>query len=356
MKTLMLALLMLIAGYLAFWPVPIDPVSWKAPKAPPLEGVYAINSYLANVQRIGTGIGKGPEDVLPDGKGYLYTGYADGRIVRMNATGDNPVVLADTQGRPLGLALDQENRLIVADADKGLLRISNGNIEVLATQADGTPFGFTNNVDIARDGRIFFTDASSRYGMDAGGKDDILEHGGHGRLMVFSPDTMTVKVLLDGLQFANGVALAPDESAVLVAETGAYRIRRYWLEGVQAGTHDIFIDNLPGFPDNLSSNGTDTYWLALYAPRNAMLDAMSSRPFVRKIAWRLPEFVQPQPAKHAMVLGLSLQGDVIHNLQHQGPDSYYHVTGVREWNGWLWLGNLDQPSLAAISMPPMEQP
>ncbi len=356
MKVL-LSFLLLVVGYLAFWPVPIEPVSWEAPEAPPLEGVYAINGYLANVQRLGTGVGIGPEDVLPDGNGNLYTGYADGRIVRMNATGKNPVTVADTQGRPLGLALDRENRLIVADADKGLLRIDNGAIEVLATEANGIPFGFTNNVDIAHDGRIFFSDASSRYGFDAGGKDDILEHGGHGRLMVYDPSTRTVRVLLDGLQFANGVALTPDQSAVLVAETGAYRIQRYWLEGAQAGTHDIFIDNLPGLPDNLSSNGKDTYWLALFAPRNVMLDAMSGHPFVRKIAWRLPEFIQPKPAKHAMVLGLSLQGEVIHNLQHKGPDSYFHTTGVREWNGWLWLGNLDQPSLAAISIPPLtEQP
>jgi hypothetical protein len=137
-------------------------------------------------------------------------------------------------------------------------------------------------------------------------------------------------VLLDGLQFANGVALAPDGRSVLVAQTGRYDVLRYWLRGERAGTHEVFIDNLPGIPDGLSSNGRDTYWLALFTVRNPALDALSGWPRLRKVVFRLPEFLQPQPVRHAFVLGLSLDGEVLHNLQHPGADSFAPVTSATE--------------------------
>jgi hypothetical protein len=59
--------------------------------------------------------------------------------------------------------------------------------------------------------------------------------------------------MLTGLHFANGVALAADESFVAVAETGAYRLTRLWLSSPDPGRSDMLVDNLPGFPDNPGS-------------------------------------------------------------------------------------------------------
>lgn len=356
MKKILLALLVLLFAWLLFWPVPIEPVAWEAPEAPELEGVYAVNERLADVKRLAEGEGVGPEDVVVDDEGYLYTGYEDGRVVRFDPDGTNPDLIANTGGRPLGLAFDDQGRLIVADGYRGLLRIQeSGAIEVLATKAEGVPFRFTNNVAVSDDGRIYFSDASSQFGPAMKARDDIIEHGGHGRLLQYSPDTGETRVLLDGLQFANGVALAPDQKSVLVAQTGNYDILRYWLEGERAGEHDTLIDNLPGLPDNISSNGNDTIWVALYAPRNAALDAMSSWPFLRKLAFRLPQALQPQPAPHAFVLGLSPDGTVTHNLQHRGENSYHPITGVFEHGDKLYLGSLEHPSLGVISLPETDQ-
>lgn len=352
MKRFALALLALLLAYLLFWPVPIDPVAWKAPQAPELEGRYALNDRLANVERIAGGVGVGPEDVVVDEAGHLYTGYEDGRVVRLNPRGEKEELLADTGGRPLGLVFDHSGSLIVADGYKGLLRISEeGNVEVLATEAEGVPFGFTNNVDVAADGTIYFSDASSKFGPARQARDDVIEHGGNGRLLRHDPQTGETSVLLDGLQFANGVAVAPDQQSVLVAETGRYTIVRYWLEGERAGHSELFHENLPGLPDNLSSNGEDTFWLALYAPRNAALDAMSEYPFLRRMAFRLPEFLQPQPAPHAFVLGLSTDGEVTHNLQHVGPESYHPITTAFEAHGKLYLGSLVRADIGVMELP-----
>lgn len=351
MKKIILVVFVAVIAYLSFWPVPIDPVAWDAPKAPGLEGPYAENDRLADVKRIAKDVGVGPEDVVIGEDGRVYVGYEDGRVMRFGIDGKNPELVADTGGRPLGLVFDNEGRLIVADGYKGLLRIDmQGGVEVLGTLADGVPFGFTNNADVAENGIIYFSDASSRFGPEMKAVDDIIEHGGNGRLLEYNPLTGGIRVLLDGLQFANGVAVAPDQQSVLVAETGNYTIVRYWIAGERAGEHELFYENLPGLPDNITSNGRDTFWVALYAPRNAILDAMSGYPFLRKVAFRLPDFLQPKPAAHAFVLGFSLDGEVTHNLQHVGRDSYHPITGVFETDGKLFLGSLTESAVGVFKL------
>lgn len=351
MKRVLVITLFALAGYLLFWPVPIDPVAWQAPEAPALEGRYAVNDALAQAIWLGKGEGEGPEDVAVDAQGRFYVGYVDGRIVRFDPERDQSEELANTGGRPLGLDFAPDGSLIIADGYKGLLRLHPDNrLETLTTEADGIAFKFTDDVDVADDGVMYFSDASSKFGPAMKARDDVLEHGGHGRLLAYYPDTGTTRTLLDGLQFANGVALCPDQQCVLVTETGNYDILRYWLHGKRAGQHEVFFSNLPGIPDGMSSNGRDTYWVALYAPRNALLDAMSDWPMLRSLSMRLPGFLQPQPAPHAFVLGLSLDGEVTHNLQHVGPDSFHPITSVEQSHNSLLLGSLTQPAFAILEL------
>ena len=351
MRKILLLMLAVIAGYLFFWPVPIAPVAWQAPPAPALEGPYERNDRLNRFRSLGQNQGSGPEDVAIDDRGRLYVGYEDGRVVRFRPDGNVPELLADTGGRPLGLDFAPDGHLIVADGYRGLLSIDEGGaVTVLSRSAGGVPFGFTDDVDVARDGRIYFSDASSKFGPAMKARDDIMEHGGHGRLLRYDPASGATEVLLDGLQFANGVALSRDEDFVLVNETGSYRITRYWLKGAKAGTHDLFFDNLPGFPDGISANGHGTFWLALYSPRNALLDAMSDKPLLRKMAFRLPELLQPRPAHHAFVLGLDENAAVIHNLQGTGPGAFAPITSAEQHGDILYLGSLTETRFAAYSL------
>ncbi|MFT6339210.1 MAG: sugar lactone lactonase YvrE [Alcanivorax sp.] len=351
-KNIALLILIILVGYLLFWPVSIDPVAWQAPEAPALEGPYASNSALAQSRSLAVDDGIGPEDVAIDSDGFLYVGYVDGRIVRFNPDGSNPDLIADTKGRPLGLDFDPQGNLIVADGYKGLLSISpSGAIAALSQRANGVDYKFTDDVDADSNGVIYFTDASSKFGPALHARDDILEHGGHGRLLRYDPASDQTQVLLDGLQFANGVALSRDEDFVLVNETGSYRIVRYWLKGDKAGSHDVFFDNLPGIPDGISSNGNGTFWVALFSPRNAMLDAMSDKPLLRKVAFRLPSFLQPQPAHHGFVLGLNEQGEVTHNLQDTSADAFAPITSVEQHGNTLYLGSLTAARFATYPLP-----
>src|SRR6266705_2072130 len=261
LRILALLIIVLIA-YLLLWPVPINPVAWMPPTAPELTGIYAQNSELAGIERLHVS-DFAPEDVAFDSQDRIYCGTQNGFIFRFQPDGTHPEVFAQTKGRPLGLAFDHNGNLIVADAMVGLMSIAqDGKATVLSTQAEGVPFRCANDLDIALDGTIYFTDASYKFPLTQL-KADLLEHRGNGRFLAYDPQTRQTRVLLRDLSFANGVAVSPDQSFVLVNETGAYRVRRYWLTGAKAGQSEIFIDNLPGFPDGISSNGRDTFWLAL---------------------------------------------------------------------------------------------
>ena len=123
--------------------------------------------------------------------------------------------VADTGGRPLGLELLADGDLLVCDAVRGLLRVDPGSgaVEVLLDRVEGKPMRFCNNAAVAADGTIWFTDSSLHYG-DRAVEGRLRPGHPHGRLVRRDPDG-TVTVVLDGLAFANGVALAADESFVV---------------------------------------------------------------------------------------------------------------------------------------------
>ena len=301
---LAIGVLVLMIAYLALWPVPVDPVAWTPPEAPPMEGVYAPNAYLAGIERIAVPEGGvGPEDVTVDSLGRIYAGLEDGRIMRYQPDGSGEEVFVHTGGRPLGLEIDASGNLIVADANAGLLSVSpEGTLTTLTTEADGLRLGFTDDLDIGPDGVIYFTDASSKFPIHEFSY-DIVENRPHGRLMAYDPATGTTRVLLDDLHFANGVAVSPDGAYLLVNETARFLIQRYWLAGPKAGTKELFVDNLPAYPDGVSSDGEGTFWVAMISPRNPVLDRLSPWPSLRKMLLRLPNFLRPAPEPYAFVLG-----------------------------------------------------
>jgi sugar lactone lactonase YvrE len=205
-----------------------------------------------------------------------------------------------------------------------------------------------NNAAVAADGTVYVSDSSRRFPL-ADYLADLYEHSGTGRLLRRDPDG-SVQVLLDGLQFANGVALAPDESFVLVAETGAYRVLRYWLTGPKAGDHEVFAD-LPGFPDNLSTGPGGIFWVALPTRRDRRMDLLHRSPgLLRRAVVAIPERLQPPPVRTTWVLGLDADGRVQHDLQASTP-GWWMATGVREHDGRLYLGSLKTDTVAEVTLP-----
>ena len=320
------------------------PRRWRPPRDVGLRGPFAPNRALADVEVIVLP-GTGAEDVAVDAEGAIYTGTREGDILRVSADGRRIERVAHTGGRPLGIEMHPDGGLIVCDAHRGLLHVdtTSGGITELVSTVNGHPMRFTNNCAVAKDGTIYFSDSSRHFGLDEF-KGDILSHTGSGRLIRRDPDG-GVTVLLDDLDFANGVALAEDESFVLVAETGGYRVTRLDLTGSDAGRRSVIIDNLPGLPDNMSTGSDGIFWIALPSTRNKLLDLLLPRAgALRSAVWALPDRLQPDVSRITWVIGIDGEGEVVHNLQGPG-DAFHYVTGVREHDGRLYLGSLVEPGI-----------
>lgn len=341
-----------ITVWLRRTPAPIQARRWAGlPPAPPTAtGPYADNGWLEGVRLFEPVPGRrAPESTAVDAQGRVYASFDGGMVYRFASDGTCPEPFADTGGRPLGLRFHPEGDLLVADAVRGLLRCSpGGEVTVLADGAQGLAFGFTDDLDIDARGRfVYFTDASSRYRWPDELL-DLLEHGGHGRVLRHDLHSGETTVLRSGLNFPNGVTLSSDGSALLVTETGAACIHRLWLSGPQAGVWDIFVKNLPGYPDNIRSDGQGIYWVALPSRRTPLLDATARTPWVRDLVARLLRHVRLPLKEEALLLALGEQGQVVAYATAGGPGAYSYITQALPHGEHLLLSSLHQGTVARV--------
>lgn len=351
MKKIIAGLIAVLLLWFLLSPAPVDPAAWQPPEDSGFTGAFAENKVLEGAELFPILDGIGPEDVAVDRYGRIYGGLHDGRILRYSYDGVVQEVHATIEGgRPLGLHFDAAGNLIVADAWKGLLSINEeGEITVLTTEQGGRPFAFADDLDIASDGKIYFSDASDKYNQPDYML-DLIEARPHGRLLVYDPANGETDMLLDDLYFANGIALSQNEDFVLVNETGRYRITRYWLKGEKAGTSDVFIDNLPGFPDGVSSNRQGTFWLAMPSPRNPDLDQMHGSIFSKKLVSKLPAWMQPGAIRRGIVVALNEEGKVTATYHDPEGKRVYMITSVEEAGDYLYLGSLEAPFVARMRL------
>ncbi|MGY2003482.1 SMP-30/gluconolactonase/LRE family protein [Blastococcus sp. SYSU DS1024] len=295
-------------------------------------------------------VGEGPEDVLVDAAGRVYAGLADGRIVRIAGPGAPVETVARVPGRPLGLEFLGAEELLVCASDAGLLAVplAGGAVRTLVDRVAGHRLEAVNNAAVAADGTIYFTDSSQRFRIPQW-RADLVRRTASGRLFRRTPDG-TVTELLGGLEFANGVALAADESWVAVAETGAARLRRVWLTGARAGASEVFVDDLPGHPDNIALGSDGLVWITLPSPRVAALAAIHRLPApVRALLSTLPPGLQPSPGRTLGVLAVDGGGATVHRFSGEIP-GFEMLTGVREAGGTLWFGSLTGSTVATVAV------
>jgi sugar lactone lactonase YvrE len=355
-------LVLSVSGYFCLWPVPAQPVAWNAPTPPGYVGAYAPNTRLAKLHTICIGSEFGPEHMAigPDGK--LYAAMTSGNLLRMDPDGAHQQVFASTGGRVLGFAFDADGRMIAADAMKGLLAIdAQGHVSLLTDHVSrDDPVRYANAVVVADDGTIYFTDASTRFSPAKWGGTleasvlDILEQAASGRVLAYEPSTGATRVVASGFSFANGVALSADGSHLFVSETGRYRVWRIdshasdipvQRDSAQAS---VFLDNLPGYPDNLMRGRDGRIWVGLFRPRNPAADGLSDKPFMRKVLLRLPRAWLPAGKPYGHVFAFLENGQVTEDLQDPAA-AYPGTTGVTETADRLYIHSLNAPSIGWVA-------
>ncbi|MFC4311734.1 SMP-30/gluconolactonase/LRE family protein [Steroidobacter flavus] len=358
-------LLAAVAAYLCFWPVPAEPVAWLAPTPPGYTGVHASNTRLSGLHTIDIGNEFGPEHIVlgPDDK--LYAAMTSGNLMRMDPDGAHQEIFANTQGRVLGFDFDHEGRMVAADAMRGLLMIdADRRVSVLTDHVSSDdPVRYANSVVVARDGTVFFTDASGRFAPAKWGGTleasvlDILEQAASGRVLAYDPASASTQVVAHGFSFANGIALSSDGRSLFVAETGRYRI---WKIPSDARDLDIrsdpaqatvLFDNLPGYPDNLMRGRDGRIWAGLFRPRNPAADSLSQKPFMRKVLLRLPSAWLPVGKPYAHVFAFDESGQVTEDLQDP-TGAYSETTGATEVGDRLYIHSLHAPVLGWVAYAP----
>ena len=290
----------------------------------------------------------GAEDVLVDEEDHVWTGTEDGSVFRISPEGA-VVRVGGTGGRPLGLELLDADRILVCDATHGLLAMNRrtGVVQRLATEVAGTAILVCNNAAVATNGDVWFSDSSTVYRLSRW-KSDFAEHTCTGRLLCRRA-AGEVEVHLTGLAFANGVALAADESFVCVAESGNRSVVRLWLTGERAGTRDYLVDDLPGYPDNIARGSDGLIWVTIASPQDPLLEVIRYRTprLLRMLVSRVPSWMQPKPKQTVRVQAYDDEGRLVRDIDADASD-YHMVTGVREHHGDVWLGSLEEAAVAVL--------
>lgn len=364
--------LIALLGYMLFWPVPITPVAWQAPLDAGYTGAHATNTKLAGLAHWPLGKGQeGPEHITSF-EGAVYTATANGDIIRFEANGQANTLI-NTAGRPLGLAVSPQGTLYVADAMKGLLALDlkaqgTPELKTLLDTIDHTqpnePVAYADAVAVDVRGHVWLTDASARFGAKAHGGTfeasvlDILEGSCSGRLIVLDPATGQKRVALHGLCFPNGLVFSQDGQSLFLSETGRYRIIKIDLARLsltrpsdalsKAPTLDnalaqqaatVLIDNLPGFPDNLSRGEGGRIWTGLTKPRSKIMDLAADQPWLRAMMLRLPRSLWPVPPAYGHLIAFDEQGKILDDLQDP-TGAYPETTAAIELGGRLFVQSL----------------
>ncbi|ROO86356.1 strictosidine synthase [Actinocorallia herbida] len=327
----------------------LDPFQRRIPAAPPRSREERGPTPFPRTSALPLR-GRAPEDVVVDGHGRLLCGVEGGAVLRVDPLSGAQEEVGNTGGRPLGLETLDDGRVLVCDADRGLLRLDpeTGHAETLVADVAGVPLRFCSNAVAEADGTVWFTESTTRFAF-AHYMGAILEHRPSGRLLRRSP-TGEVDVVLDALYFANGLSLTPDGAALLLAETIGPTLSRVALTGHRAGVRDVVAPNLPGYPDNLSRFTDGRAWVALTNPRDPALDRLASAPaWAARALWALPDRLRPAGRATTWILAVDEHGAVLHDLQT--PDAAYPmVTGVAEHDGDLYLAGLPGTALLRVHL------
>jgi ribose transport system permease protein len=323
---------------------------------------FAINDRLNDVEIIGLGEVESPEDVILDDDDHLYCGTRHGDIVRFLAPDyKQSEVFAHIGGAPLGMSWDKDRNLLVCVGGMGLYKISPDRTVTKVTDetnrstfsvVDDSRLRLADDLDIAPDGRVFFSEATVRYEMHDWPV-DALESRGNGRIICYDPKTNKTHTAVRNLIFPNGICTSQDGQSILFAESWACRISRYYFDGPKAGQVEPVIDRLPGYPDNINRASDGTYWAAIMGMRSPALDVALMMPGFRK---RMARRIAPDQWLYpnlnvGCVIRFNDKGEVLESLWDQHSLNHPMITSMREHKGYLYLGGITNNRIGRIRLP-----
>ena len=345
----------------------VSPAYFKLPSCPSIaEGSgspYALNDKLHDVELIGLGEIDAAEDPILDINDDLFFGSRKGDIIRYFGPDHKKwEVYVHVGGMPLGMAFDRDGSLICCVAGMGLYKIVKDTREVVKLTdetnrtwlsiVDDARMRLPDDLDIAPDGRIFFSEATIRFDSYEWIVDG-LEARGNGRIICYDPRDKSTTTVLPKIKFPNGICIAHDGKSIFYASTWGCTIERYWLDGPKKGTVETVIADLPGYPDNINRASDGNYWVALVGMRTPAFDLALRKPgFRRRMVQRVAqdEWLFPQ-MNVGNVIKFSESGQVVDCLWDKSGINHPMLTSCNEHKGYLYLGGIYNNRVGRYKIP-----
>lgn len=345
---------------------------------------FELKDRLRGAEVLFAGEFKGPE-CFASYNGELYTGICGGYVVKIDGNNIVPVVKFGQKceglwqeekcGRPLGLKFNDKGELFVADAYYGIFKVNVNtqqftNIVNSSKPIDGKVPKIVNSLDIAKNGDIYWTDSSTNFPLYDGAYTVFANPSG--RLIRYNAATKKNEVLVKNLGFANGILLADDESFVIVLECHALRIIKYHLKGPKTGQKEIFAEALPGFPDNVHTDGQGGFLISIISSVDsenpALPVSLTPHPYLRKMITRLMYLIEApfkllqdvypnyyaerviysvgsfetlggfDTKKKSVVLRMDKAGNIM-DAVYSNDGTVHDISSAYVHNGYLWLGS-----------------
>ena len=344
----------------------VAPTYFALPECPPTqpdsESPYVQNNKLSAAHGIGVGILDGPEDIILDNGDNLYCGSRHGDIIRFFPPDYTRYeTYVHIGGHTLGLAFDKDGSLVVCASGMGVFRVTpDREVHKVSDETnrsfwsivDNSRMRLADDLDIAPDGRIFFSEATIRYDHQTWMM-EALEGRGNGRIICYDPSTNSSRTVIPNLMFPNGICVTHDCQSILFAETFGCRISRYWFAGPKKGRMEPVISDLPGLPDNINRASDGNFWCAMVGMRAPALDLALKMPdFRRRMIYRVApdEWLFPQ-MNTGFVFKFDLQGRILDALWDLEGLKHPMITSIREHKGNLYLGGLLNNRIGQYEIP-----
>ncbi|XP_042476119.1 protein STRICTOSIDINE SYNTHASE-LIKE 4-like [Macadamia integrifolia] len=348
----LVCLLAFLLKIFVFSPISLSPEIIQFPPPPSSPLLLSTNDYLQRVTKVGEGTLEGPEGLYIDKEGIIYTATRDGWIKRVHQNGSVEDWKMIGGQSMLGITMSADGSVLVCDVDKGLLKVDHNSVKVLSSHMNGTKIRFVDDVIEASDGTVYFSDASTKFGFHNWIL-DMVEGIPHGRLLKYDPNTKETTMVLDGLGFANGVALSQDQDFLVVCESWKFRCMKHWLKGEERGKTEIFIENLPGGPDNINLAPDGSFWIALLELRtNTWLDFVHKSKLAKHLVSSFPKLLEllNGAKRKAMAVNVGTNGEIIRKFDDPDGTVMSFVTTALEFEGHLYLGSLNSNFIGKLQL------
>ncbi len=240
------------------------------PRIEALDKRFKVKAGNAAIERIATGFrwAEGPV-YFADGGYLLWSDIPNNRIMRWLEEDGHVSVFRSDSHFANGNTRDREGRLVTCEHDaRRVTRTEHdGRITVLMDSYHGKKLNAPNDVVVASDGAIWFTDPG--YGIDGPYEGHAAEAELPRSVYRIDPASGQASVVADDFARPNGLAFSPDESRMYIVDSGITHggpshIRVFDVNGARLSGGRVFAEDFaPGMTDGLRTDQGGNVWCSM---------------------------------------------------------------------------------------------